>query len=408
MNASTMVKLAARNALRRPARSGLTASMVVVSVALLVIALSYVQGIFGQMLRDTVALIGHARVVAPEYAQKEEMLPLYANLPTSLGDSLSKLPGVTGVEPRITTGATVTIGAEIGDVFAQVIGARESYLRERLGARDKLVAGAWFTGGPDELVVGNYVVEQLGAKVGDELVLLGATQDGSLSPLKGRLVGIVHGAGVDQAVLLPLERAQALTDIPDGATELLVYGTDLESAGALAKSLREAPGVQGALVQAWNERQPWGSMTALVGAMEVVMILILGLLTALGIWNTMTMSVLERTSELGVLRAMGMERWRVVGLVLFEAVTIAVVGGAVGVALGAGPAWWLSVHGIFLGDCTTANVGFAMSATLYGNFSVAVLWKCWLLGLGMAVAGTLVPALRAASIPPIAAMRTGR
>jgi putative ABC transport system permease protein len=410
MNSQTMVRLAVRNTLRRKARTALTAGMVVVSVALLVLALSILDGVMGQILSDGLGSSGHVRIVTTEFAQKEELQPLYARIPDVkvLAEELRAKPGIVAVEPRLAAGVTVTVGTEIGDVAALAVGGSERYFREKLGAKDKLAAGAWFSGAPDELIAGQWVVEQAGAKVGDELVLLGATQDGSLSPIKGRLIGVVSGPIISQQVFLPLERMQYLADVGEGATELLVYTDDFHRAQALAASLRGLPSLQGLAVQPWTDRDPWRTFTAYVDAMDRVMELIIGLLTALGIWNTMTMSVLERTSEIGVLRAMGMSRGRVLSMVVFEAVAIALAGGLGGVLLALGPTWYFATVGVHLGARVSGNSPIALGETMRSAFEAGYFVTGVVLGVVMALVGSVVPALRAASIPPVAAMRTGR
>jgi putative ABC transport system permease protein len=410
MKRSTMVRLASRNTLRRPARTAFTAGMVTVSVALLVIALTLIRGIFGEMLAAGVGAVGEVRITTKDFVAREELMPLDANLPViaPLVQALTQVPGVRAVEPRLAAGVTVTIGEELGDVFALAVGADERYFRERLHAKEGLIAGAWFTGAEDEIIAGDWVVGQLKAKVGDELVLLGATQDGSLSPIKGRLVGIAHGPGIDQQLLLPLARLQYLADIPEGATELLLYGDDYHLAAQLADVVAKVPEVQGLSVAPWSSREPWANVTGMVSAVQGIIVFIIGLLTALGIWNTMTMTVLERTSEIGVLRAMGMTRPRVVGLIVFEAVTISLAGGIAGAVLGAVPAWYLTKHGLHLGARTAANAGMMIAETLHGSLTASVVFSAFVLGVVMALVGSLVPALRAATIQPVEAMRSGR
>jgi putative ABC transport system permease protein len=408
----TMTRLAARNTLRRRTRTLLTAGMVVFGVALLLIALTWVRGISGQMLSQATELSGHVRVVDPDYAAREELLPLYENLEQTapLVALLESQPGVTGAEPRISAGVTVTVGEEIGDVFAMAVGASERYFRERVKAQDRLVAGTWFTGGADELIAGARVVEEAGAKIGDELVLLGVTQDGSLSPIKGRLVGVIRGGNalVDQQVFVPLEKMRWLADIPEGATELLVFGERYEQGAALARSLRALPELQAYAVQSWDEREPWKSLAASVSGMQGVIIFIIVFLTALGIWNTMMMSVLERTHEIGVLRAMGLSRLGAIGLFIGEALAIGVGGGVVGLALGAVPAWLLEEHGVRIGERTAGSMSVPVSETVRGDLSLESVVMAFGLGLLMAVLGGTLPALRAASIQPVSAMRSGR
>jgi ABC-type lipoprotein release transport system permease subunit len=407
----TLVRLAVRNTQRHKARIRLTAGMVVAAVALLMVGLSWVGGVFGRVLTSASDQGGHVRVVVPEYAAREELMPLWANLPdtAALEALLARQPGVMAVEPRLSTGVTVTVGEEIGEVFALAVGASERYFRERLGAREHLVQGAWFTGAAGELVLGARVAEDLKARVGEEVVLLGLTQDGSISPLKGRIVGIVKtGSLVDRQVLVPLAALRYLADIPTGATELLVYGARYEQAAELERRLRALPELRTYLVQSWNEREPMASFTRIVTVVELIIGFVVVLLAALGIWNTMTTSVLERTHEIGVLRAMGLSRLGAVGLFVVEAVVIAVGGGVVGVLVGLGPCLLLEKYGIHLGEATTARLTVPITETVHGELSWAIVAGAFALGLLTAILGSAPAALRAASVAPVTAMKSGR
>lgn len=407
----SILRLAARNARRRRARTLLTIGMLVAGVSLLMLGLSWIGGIFGQVIEDASALGGHVRIVAPEYAAREELLPLDANLSpvAPLAALVEAQPGVVAVEPRILTGVTVTVGREIGDVFALAVGGSDRYFRERLRAAEKVVAGRWFSGAPGELVLGEVVARESHAKVGDEVVLLGMTQDGSLSPIKGRLVGIVSaGTLVDRQVLVPLERMQWLADLAGGATELLVFASGYERGPALATKLRALPGLAGRTVQGWNEHEPLAGVTRTIGAVRFVVVGMVVLLASLGIWNTMTTSVLERTREIGVLRALGMSRAGVVGLVVSEAAAISVVGGAAGVAIGAVPAGLLQHYGLRLGAETVARLSLPLTEVMHARLTPGIALGAFAMGLVMAILGSAPAAFRAASIQPVTAMRSGR
>jgi putative ABC transport system permease protein len=408
---STVVRLAARNTMRRRARTALTAGMVVFGVAMLLIALTWIRGIFGSMTIAAADSSGHVRLVDRDFAEREELLPLDEHV----GDVarwqalLLEQPGVIAVEPRIITGATVTVGEEIGDVYGAAIGASERYFRERLRLKEKLSSGAWFSGAPDEVVIGAKIAAQAEARPGDEMVLLGMTQDGSLSSVKARIAGVVRTGGMlDQQVFLPLERLQYFTDIGGGATELLIYGRAHEDAPALAAQLNAMPDFRGFLLESFTEREPWKSAGSSVRRTQSIIIFVIVFLTALGIWNTMMMSVLERTHEVGVLRAMGLSRLGTIALFVGEALAIAVAGGIIGLLLGAYPAWLLETKGINIGEQTAAASTAAISDVIRGDLSVESAVIVFALGLLTAVLGSLVPALRAAAIQPVSAMRSGR
>ncbi|MCK6526924.1 ABC transporter permease [Myxococcota bacterium] len=414
MRSSSLVRLAARNATRKPTRTLLTAGMVVAGTSLLVVALAWVEGIFSQMLEQGTDASGHVRVVAPEFAAREALMPLYENIPDTgpLVEQARGAPGVLGIYPRITAGVTLTVGDEIGDVFGLAVGAPREWFTERMDADASLAEGRWFEEGADELVLGATLARRAGARLGDEVVVLGTTQDGSLSPVKGTLVGITRGGNalLDRQVFLPLPKMRWLADIPEGATEVLIYGGHHDDAPGIAAGISALPAAAGLTVQPWTVREPWAGMVKTIGAVQGFLVFIVVFLAGLGVWNTMMMSVLERTREVGVLRAMGLTRAGAVALFVGEAAAIAVLGGIVGVALGSLPAWWLSHHGLTLSEQLTSNFSeqLPISATLYARLTPGTMVGSFFLGLAMAVVGSALPALRAASIQPVAAMRHER
>lgn len=401
-----------RNLARRPARTLLTAGMIVLGVAALVVSLSWMRGVFGSLLSSSTAINGHVSIARPEFAQRQELQPLQHNLTPSaaLVRAVAESRGVVAVEERIVTSVTLSVRDEIGDVFAPLVGANERYFRARLQVADHLVAGHWFSGARGEAVIGAELAAQVGASAGQTLIVLGTTQDGSLSSLKAQIVGIYRSGigGLDQQLLMPLDDVRYLVDMPFGATELLVYGSDYASAGELAAQLSSKRALAGLTVQSWSAREPWRSLARSFESIERIIVLITVFVTALGIWNTMMMSVLERTHEIGVLRALGLSRLGAVVLFTGEALSVAVLGGLLGLGLGLYPAWWLEQHGLSFGDQTAAYANLGLSETMHGRLTVGVVATAFGLGLLMALLGSVIPSVRAASIAPATAMRTGR
>lgn len=115
------------------------------------------------------------------------------------------------------------------------------------------------------------------------------------------------------------------------------------------------------------------------------------LIGAVIVGNTMLLSLFERTREFGLLRAIGWARSRVVGLVVGEGVTLALLGSCLGLAL--------AVVAVALLQLVPALRGL-----LHPTFSQSAFFRGLITGLGMAVIGALYPALRAASLRPLEAM----
>lgn len=409
-----LVKLAVRNAKRNIRRTLLTAGIVMLGTALLATFTSWIDGVFGQMLDLITASTGHVRIAKSEFVRLEQLNPLDENLPDvrDLATAIEQVPGVVGAYPRIQTGVTLTMGEDIGDHFGMVVGAPLAFFAEAMDLDSHLVAGAWFSGAPKELVMGQSLADDLGASVGSEVVLYGMTQDGALSGRVTQVVGLVQASNplIDSQAFLPLAEVQHLTDLPASATEVLVYTPSRGQATQVAQALTQVPQLQGLTIQAWNTRDPWAGMLGMVDLVRGVLFTMMILMTALGVLNTMTMSVLERTGEIGVLRAMGMRRGQAVLLFVIEALVIALLGGTLGVLLGGAVGEYLQVYGVNLGDEVTAqfDASTPIQTVLYAKVTLKGLVTSFLLGLSMALLGALLPALRAAAILPVEAMRARR
>ncbi len=407
---SPLLRLAFLGATRKPVRTLLTAGMILAGTALLIIFLSWLGGVWSEMLQSTTDLAGHVRVVTPAFEERQSMMPLYENIADvePVLKAIRSVPGVIAAYPMIETGVTVTVGEEIGDVFGLAVGAPQEWFTRWQKVDKKLVAGRWMEEDKGELVLGYTVADRIGAKLGDEVVVLGQTQDGALSPIKGTLVGIARAGNptVDQKVFLPLSVVRYLADMDGGALSVLAYGDDYWDAEDLAGRVRELPALEGLSSKAWNEREPFRGMVGVLTVVRGVLIFMVVFLAALGVWNTMMMSVLERTAEFGVLRAMGLTRLGAVSLFVGEAIAIATLGGLGGVVAGSLPTLWMAKHGVKLGEKITNSVGsdVPMLAELHPTLTVDTLLLAFGLGLLIAILGSLLPALRAASIQPHTAM----
>lgn len=407
-----LLSMALRNALRNRRRSLLTASMVMLGVACLTVAMCWIEGLFGSTINTAANLAGHVRVVDADYARREQLNPLHENIPDSapLEAALRAVPGVESVYPRITMGVTATVGDEIGEEFGLVQGAPIAFFEGPLGVPGRLASGRMLQN-DDEAVIGKKLVERIGGRLGDDVVLLGQTQDGSMSPAKVKLVGIVDlgNALQNRQIFLTIERVRYMADIPGGAVELAVYGADRDEGRALAALARALPELEGKDVKSWDQRPPFDNIMGLLSTVKGVAGFVMVFITGLGVLNTMLMSVLERTAEIGVMRAMGLRRVQVIQLFVLEALGISAIGGVLGAVLGGLGGLWLQVRGVNLGtivDKLPATV--PMNSTVYGQVTPEILLSAVLLGLTMAIVGGVVPAFRASRIEPVEAMRHRR
>ncbi len=413
---SALIRLALRNALRNRRRTALTAATVAIGTAFTVIVLSLLGGLFSSMLTGWKASFGPVRVVTTEFAEREMLYPLHANIADvdPVLEQIRAIPGVGSAEPMIRTGVMVALGEELGDDVAMLAGSTPEWYTEHLLDHGEVVSGAWLTDDKDgeQVVLGGRVARDLEAKVGDEILLMGTTQHGSMAPISAAVVGIVTGDSViDNQAFVSFETARWMIDVPDGALEVLVYPASTVRADEVAV----AQAIQADLgdayeVRAWIHHRLWQGQLPIMDGMYTVLGGIVVFIMALAIFNTMTMSVMERTGEIGVMRAMGQSRVGAVFTFLTEAVVIGILGGFLGAILGTPPSLYLETYGINYGQQIVDDMGaeFAMKANMTGDLTPEVLVFAVFMGVLTAALGAFFPAIRAARIQPHEAMRAKR
>ena len=280
-------------------------------------------------------------------------------------------------------------------ISGQVAGADqglESYVLNVATGRDLTSAdeGSYVT------VLGSDLARQFGASVGDTVELRGVDFE---------VVGILEPTLTmpDSSAMMPLAASQELfvemipamfaadldpTQVVSGLTVYPEVGVDPE---ALAEDIRAANPTWEVMSGADFDEQI-GSATAIFNAILVGIALISLAVGGLSVINTMAMSVAERTREIGIKRAIGGSRSRIVGELVAESALIGFLGGAIGLALGAAIA--------ILGNELGRESGFLLFMLTPWTAFTAVLFST-VLG---ALAG-LVPALHAARLDPVAALR---
>jgi putative ABC transport system permease protein len=236
----------------------------------------------------------------------------------------------------------------------------------------------------DEIMLGYLAARGLGLHVGDRMKIEERTF---------RIVGL-YSTGVDIGdfgAMLPLVEAQAWHRRPDIVTLAFVRaqpGTDIKRLRSVIE--REHP--QLATVRSESEFGRVDRNLVLISAANVGGSALALFFGAAVVMNTSLLSFFERIREFGVLRAIGWSSWRILLLVLGEALVVSLVGAAVGLGAGAALVAALSrldeLRGVFHPSFTTEIFGRALA-----------------FAFGMALLGSLYPALRAARLSPLKAMR---
>jgi putative ABC transport system permease protein len=342
--------LAFRNVLRQRRRSLVGIGAVGFGVVALLLAAGFIEWIYWAMREDTIRSgLGHVQVVRKGFLESGQSDPFAFLLPSRAAerDALERWPGVRTLSPRLGFSGLVSLGDTTISFIAE---AMEPARELELAASVLIEEGeALSDDHPKEIIMGRGLAANLGAKVGDTVILLANTGAGGINAVETRVRGLfstVSKAYDDAALRVPLATAEELLRV-SGAHKWVVL---LTSTSATADT---AAGMRGQLDAKRFEVVPWYAMAdfynktvELFSKQVSVMKLIIAIIIVLSISNTQMMSVLERTSEIGTSMALGVTRAQTLRRFLLESLVIGLVGGLIGAFLGMLLAKGISIVGI--------------------------------------------------------------
>jgi ABC-type lipoprotein release transport system permease subunit len=402
-----MFKIAWRNIFRQKRRTILTVLTMFGGIVLSAISIGWADGTYNRIINMfTRNQLGHIQIHAVGYMDKPSMYKNIIGYDT-VGVVIDETEAVSSWTPRLYSAGLISVGEK--SVGAQIIGVDPE--REELATRfsKKVIDGSGF--GPEaghQAILGKGVAKTLKATVGDEVVVFTQAADGSLANDLYTIAGIIESgnAAVDQtAFYLHLHDAQELLVLEGRVHEIAVVVRDLKDVGPVTGQLKDELSTEELEILPWQEFAHAFYMAMKADMMGAwIMLFIIILIVAIGVFNTVLMTVLERLREYGVLRAVGTQPVQVFRLVIYEVSIMAMLSIVVGLGLSILANYYLSQHGIPMPqEFTYGGMEFTH---YYAEVNFRSLFIPGLTVLLAAVLVSLFPAAKAARTAPAKAMRT--
>ena len=413
MKSSSLATMAWRNLWRNRRRTVITLAAIVFGVFLSVLMMAMQDRNWADMIRLAARLgAGHVTLQHPEYLDSPTL-----TRPVQATDELRRLaagdPRVIRVVERITGFNMLSTAREnIGAGFLAV--SPEDEDEETLSLLEAVVEGAFFESPADGgIILGAKLAANLDVELGSRVVYTLTDREGEIVSGLARVSGIIEtgSPSVDGGIcLLPIDTVRELIGYgPDEAIQVAAFVDDQRVTDRVVADLGGAAPA-GVAVLPWHELQP---DLAVFIAMKVggakVMMFVLALLVAAGIFNTLFVSVMERLREFGIMLAVGFSPGQLFRLVMFESVWLAAVGLAGAALVTVGPYLYLASTGIDMSALVAADqmeiAGVGMSSVMrVGIYGESVL----LIGVS-ALAAILLsgvyPAWRAGRADPVETIR---
>ena len=402
-----ILKIAFRNTFRQKRRTILTALAMIVGFTLLSLTIGLSDGAYGGIIEMfTRNRTGHIQVHRAGYLDKPslyETIDGYA----AIGETIQSTTGVEAWTPRVYAAGLGSVGEK--STAVQIIGVDVARETQATRFDQKVVEGSVLAeSASHEAVIGKGLAKILSAKIDSEIVIFSQGADGSIANDVYQIVGITESGddATDRtACYLHIDDAQELFVLEGRAHEIVVIVSNINQVSKITDAIETR------LNNSTLEVAPWQVVAkSFYRAMkadqqgDAISRWVIMLIVAIGVLNTVLMSVLERTREYGVLKAVGTKPTQIFWLVICEVVVIAIGSICVGVLLGVLSNYLLSIYGITYPEAIT--FGGMKFTTLYAEVNVRCLIIPAITVMLSATIVSLFPAIKAARIMPATAMRT--
>ncbi|MFT5686583.1 MAG: ABC-type lipoprotein release transport system permease subunit [Myxococcota bacterium] len=413
MTGIKLIALAWRNLWRQRRRTILTLISIAFGGFLAVLMTAMQDQSFADFI-DTAARLGagHVTIQHPDYQDR----PVLTNTVTETDDKRSTARTDPDVIQVVDRASGQTMVSTATDSFGAVFIAYDPILEtaETFEFADGLTEGVLFDApDSDGIILGQRLASNLGAELGDKIIFTMTDRTGEIVTDMERVTGLIStGAPSLDAglVLLPIDTVRRVVGYdPTESTQVAVFLGDGRRSLAAAERLRGELGADVAVLT-WDEIQP--EIKAFV-AMKVgggrVMEIIIGLLVAAGIFNTMFMSVMERSREFGIMIAIGYTPGQLFALVMAESGLMASLGLLTGVLVTAGPYYYLSTNGLDMSAAYAETGNIDIGGVSFDTILHVGIFPENAIAIGVAiVAATLLagiyPAWKAGRVSPVEAI----
>lgn len=373
---------------------------VAVGVAVIVFISALIQGLQSNIVERTLGTQAHIRLLSPD--EVNHIVPPQAgtlqllqedkraqrlrsiNNWQQITETLDRLPILTAVSPVVSGPAFVQRGEAVESVA--LVGINLERYQKIIPLKQYIVSGQLQVSA-DNVLIGRQLAKDLGVQVGSKLRLDTGQQKNAVVNISG-----IFELGVRELdaryVYLDLKQAQSLLNLPGGVTVIDLTIHDIFQADQIAAQVGRLTSLK---AESWIETnaQLMNAITAQSLSTNMIIVFV-AISVAFGIASVMSVSVVQRTREIGILRATGATQSQILRVFLFQGAIFGLLGSVLGSAVSYGLIWGFNQFGPGL---------------FYISISIKLIISALLLATLTGILAAAVPSRRAAALDPVEAIR---
>lgn len=401
-----MGKIALRNVFRQKRRSLLTVLTMFTGFVLSAFTIAWSDGSYSDVIEMfTNTRLGQIQIHEKSYTETPSLYKYIEN-PTEIGEKLSKIKGIKSYTIRLKAGGLGSISDKTAAI--DMTGIYPGLEDTTTGFNSRIKKGKPLSVNANhEVVIGKGLAKILNADVGKQLVVVSQGADGSIANDLYNIVGIYDSnekLSDRVSVFLHIKDMEELMVLENKAHEIAITIDKIKDSKKLSKIIANTLEDDGLLVEPWQEFAAsfYKAMKADRKGMWIMLFIIV-LIVAIGVFNTVLMAVLERQREYGVLLALGTKPKDLIIMILSEVTWLAVFSIVGGIVIAFILNYYISIHGIAMSEpISYGGMEFSFMRTEI-NFSSYLIPGITVLITAIVVA--FLPALKAAKTDPAKTMR---
>ena len=404
-----LLNIAWRNVFRHTRRTIITAAAISVGLSSMIFMNTMMNGADKMASRNIIDFeTSHLEIFAKGYYREEGVFPLDTIIenPMFLAAKIEGMPGIKGITRRVKFQSSISNGIDELPVLGMGVDIDNDHRIFEIA--NSVVAGRYLVNSGDVLI-GKDLATDMDLEVGSYLTIITKDRHGTYNAYDLTVSGIIntgHPLFDRNMAIIPIVQAQELLALQDGVTELCIRANDENNLAPLKERISQAIGDK-------HEVLTWKEMNAAIfeisgfkRAGQFMIGLVVVVIAAVGIINTMLMAVMERIPEIGTLKAMGFKNSGIVRMFIYEGGIIGAFGSALGCLIGLLISVYLVHVGLdFSKFFEDMDIVYPMKFIIKGEIDYMNLLYVFLFGVLVSVIVTLWPIRRATKLEPVDALR---
>lgn len=402
-----LLTLAWRNIWRNKRRSLIIIAAIAVGLLCGLFTSAIMFGMGESLINSTIDRdLGHIQIHTQTF---EDDKLLTDTIPSAIKilSQVKSQPNVIGASARLIIDGMISSATSSGGV--RITGIIPENEAEVTSIHNQIIAGSYFeSDNANQILLGNKLAENLGIRERSKVVLSFQGLDGTI------IYGALRVTGIFRTESTMFDRSTVFIHVNDILSllnsepiyhEIAIRLNSVQNVDTVYTNLKNSN--NDLSVKSWKELAPeLKLMDEMIGLQLTIFMGVILFALLFGITNTMLMSVLERVREFGVLMAIGMKRKKVFSMIILETITLAIVGGVVGIILAIITITYFGFAGINLSAFTAGFSEWGLASILYPILPFSFYLAITLMILFTAVFSAIYPAIKAIKLKPATAIRT--